>query len=117
MQDNTTLGARGREKNQGLCYQESKCKKALEQSAEWALVDGGKRGEGREERGRGRAQHAHASTQHAQVDTNNTEGRKNTREVNPKVVWRSPYTLQGLGSSTYFGRHLYNRVTGDSGLG
>ena len=45
-----TLGARGRKKNQCLCYQESKCKKALEQSAEWALVDGGKEGGERGER-------------------------------------------------------------------
>ena len=29
----------------------------------------------------------------------------------------SPDTLEGLGALTYIGRHLYNRVTGDSRMG
>ena len=95
-----------------------KRKKALEQSVEvgagrWGEQGGGERREGGGEHS---TQGNTESTQQAHADTNNTEG-KNTRGENPKVVWRSPDILQGLGLLTYIGRHLYNRVTGDSGLG
>ena len=112
MQENKTLGARGRKKNQSLCYQVCKRKRRLSR----ARVGAGRCGE----KGGGvvhtRQAHKHTIGHTAQHTTEHEEG-KNTRGGNPKVVWRSPDILQGLGSLTYIVLHLYNRVTGDSGLG
>ena len=71
---NKTLGARGRKKTKASATRNASAK-ALEQSAEWALVDGGKMGRRERREGGGEHRQVHTSANTAQQDTK-TQGRK-----------------------------------------
>ena len=94
--------------------------KHLSRARQWALVDGGKGGGERGQReGESTDKYTQLQTRHNKTQTTQGKEKNTTRGIlrSSKAAVRI-FVRGGSGVYTYIiGRPLYNRVTGDSGLG